>query len=70
MDRRADARIWPKMRPSRSPAATTGVVLRRAEDVHAMSLANMDGEYCTVVTTDELLSTSPPKRARDAAAEE
>jgi hypothetical protein len=45
-------------------------VLRRAEDVHAMSLANMDGEYCTVVTTDELLSTSPPKRARDAAAEE
>jgi nicotinamidase-related amidase len=27
--------------------------LRTAEDVHAMSLANMDGEYCTVLTTDE-----------------
>jgi len=31
-------------------------VLRSAEDVHAMSLANMDGEYCKVVTTDEVLS--------------
>jgi len=30
--------------------------LRSAEEVHAMSLANMNGEYCTVVTTDELLS--------------
>lgn len=30
-------------------------VLRSAEDVHAMSLANLDGEYCTVVTTDTVL---------------
>ena len=28
---------------------------RSAEDVHAMSLANLDGEYCTVVTADALL---------------
>ena len=28
---------------------------RSAEEVHAMSLANMDGEYCTVITTDEML---------------
>ena len=32
-------------------------ILRSAEDVHAMSLANMDGEYCKVVSTDELLTT-------------
>lgn len=31
-------------------------VPRSAEDVHAMSLANMDVEYCTVVTTDALLA--------------
>jgi nicotinamidase-related amidase len=30
-------------------------VLRSADDVHAMSLANMDGEYCKVVATDDLL---------------
>ena len=30
-------------------------VARSAEDVHAMSLANLDGEYATVVTTTELL---------------
>ena len=29
--------------------------LRSAEEVHAMSLANMDGEYCTVVTTSTVL---------------
>lgn len=29
--------------------------LRRAEEVHAMSLANMDGEYATVATTEHLL---------------
>jgi nicotinamidase-related amidase len=29
-------------------------VMRSAEDVHAMSLANLDGEYATVVTTIEL----------------
>ena len=28
---------------------------RSAEDIHAMSLANLDGEYCTVTTTDALL---------------
>ncbi len=26
-------------------------VARSGEDVHAMALANLDGEYCTVVTT-------------------
>jgi len=30
---------------------------RSAEDVHAMSLANLDSEYCTVITADALLST-------------
>jgi nicotinamidase-related amidase len=30
--------------------------LRSAEEVHAMSLANLDGEYCTVVSTDAILS--------------
>ena len=29
---------------------------RSASDVHAMSLANLDGEYCTVVRTAEILS--------------
>jgi len=29
--------------------------LRSAEKVHAMSLANLDGEYCTVITTDAVL---------------
>jgi nicotinamidase-related amidase len=29
--------------------------LRSAEEVHALSLANLDGEYCTVVTTDAVL---------------
>jgi len=28
---------------------------RTAEEVHALSLANLHGEYCTVVTTDDLL---------------
>jgi nicotinamidase-related amidase len=30
--------------------------LRSAAEVHAMSLANLAGEYCTVVTTGELLA--------------
>jgi len=30
--------------------------LRSAEEVHAMSLANLDGEYCRVVTTDTVLA--------------
>jgi nicotinamidase-related amidase len=29
---------------------------RTADEVHAMSLANLDGEYCTVITTAALLS--------------
>jgi nicotinamidase-related amidase len=29
--------------------------LRSADEVHAMSLANLDGEYCTVVYTDTIL---------------
>jgi nicotinamidase-related amidase len=28
---------------------------RSADEVHAMSLVNLDGEYCTVTTTDALL---------------
>ncbi|WP_298015403.1 cysteine hydrolase family protein [uncultured Castellaniella sp.] len=28
---------------------------RSADEVHAMSLANLDGEYCTVVSSDALL---------------
>lgn len=30
-------------------------VSRTAEEVHAMSLANLDGEYCTVVTAQAIL---------------
>jgi len=30
-------------------------VSRSADDVHAMSLANLDGEYAAVLTTDEVL---------------
>jgi nicotinamidase-related amidase len=30
-------------------------VERTADDVHAMSLANLDGEYCTVVKTRDVL---------------
>ncbi len=29
--------------------------LRSAEEVHAMSLANLDGEYCRVTTAGEIL---------------
>jgi nicotinamidase-related amidase len=31
-------------------------VSRSAEEVHAMSLANMEGEYCAVTTTDAVLA--------------
>ncbi|OTP70825.1 Isochorismatase [Caballeronia sordidicola] len=31
--------------------------LRSADDVHAMSLANLDPEYCTVITAGMLLDT-------------
>lgn len=30
-------------------------VVRSAEELHAMSLANMNGEYCKVVTTRDVL---------------
>ena len=29
---------------------------RSAEDMHAISLANLDGEYCTVIRSDDLLA--------------
>ena len=31
-------------------------VLRSAEEVHAMTLANLNGEYCTVVTSGDVLA--------------
>jgi nicotinamidase-related amidase len=31
-------------------------IFRSASDVHAMSLANLDGEYCTVMRTADILS--------------
>jgi hypothetical protein len=31
---------------------------RTAEEVHAMSLANLHGEYCTVVRTGDLLAAA------------
>jgi nicotinamidase-related amidase len=31
--------------------------MRSAEEVHAMSLANLDGEYCRVLTTRQLLDS-------------
>jgi nicotinamidase-related amidase len=33
---------------------------RSADEVHAMSLANLDGEYCTVVRTNEVLAALQP----------
>jgi len=39
---------------------------RNAAEVHAMSLANMDGEYATVATTAELIASAstPPRPSR------
>ena len=31
-------------------------IMRTAEEVHAMSLANLDGEYCTVIRTADALA--------------
>ncbi|HTS61456.1 MAG TPA: hypothetical protein VMH28_05505 [Candidatus Acidoferrales bacterium] len=31
--------------------------VRAAGEVHAMSLANLDGEYCTVVRTEDILNS-------------
>ena len=36
--------------------------LRTASEVHAMSLANLDGEYCVVTRTAEVLAASEPSR--------
>lgn len=36
-----------------------GGVMRSAEEVHNMSLANLDGEYAVVRSTSELLHTAP-----------
>jgi len=33
---------------------------RTPEEIHAMSLANLDGEYCTVIGTDRLLQDFTP----------
>jgi nicotinamidase-related amidase len=33
-------------------------VCRSAEEVHAMSLANLSGEYCTVATTDAVIGAA------------
>ncbi len=33
-------------------------VSRSAGEVHAMSLANLDGEYCTVATTDAVIGAA------------
>lgn len=33
---------------------------RTADEVHAMSLANLDGEYCSVVRTNEILAALEP----------
>jgi isochorismate hydrolase len=34
--------------------------MRSAEEVHSMSLANLDGEYCRVVNTSEVLASQLP----------
>jgi len=34
--------------------------LRTAQEVHDLSLANLDGEYCTVVTAAEILRAAEP----------
>lgn len=33
---------------------------RTASEVHAMSLANLDGEYCSIATTDMILESACP----------
>ncbi len=39
-------------------------VPRSAEDVHAMALANLHGEYATVIRSDEALKTAVPLQPR------
>ncbi|MGA3099195.1 MAG: cysteine hydrolase family protein [Bryobacteraceae bacterium] len=38
--------------------------LRTASEVHAMSLANLDGEYCTVTRTAQVLAALAPQDPR------
>ena len=33
---------------------------RTAEEVHAMSVANLDGEYCSVIRTEQILAALRP----------
>jgi len=35
-------------------------VWRTADEVHAMSLANLDGEYCSVIRTEQILAALRP----------
>jgi nicotinamidase-related amidase len=35
--------------------------LRSADEVHAMSLANMNGQYCTVVRSSETIAAAPAR---------
>jgi nicotinamidase-related amidase len=35
---------------------------RSADEVHAMSVANMAGEYCTAISTNDALAASPSER--------
>lgn len=39
---------------------------RTAAEVHAMSLANLDGEYCTVTSTAEVLAAAGVERSANA----
>jgi len=41
--------------PSRLASDMACTSARSAEDVHAMSLANLDGEYATIAKTQEVL---------------
>ena len=40
-------------------------IKRAAEEVHAMSLANLEGEYATITNTERLLNALQPRAARD-----
>lgn len=42
--------------------------LHRADDIHRMSLANLAGEFATIVTTDAVVETLGARRARPHAA--
>ena len=40
-------------------------VFHSASEVHSMSLANLDGEYCTVVRTDDVLAAACTRTGRE-----